>query len=114
MRTTILAATLAAFTVSLVHAEDIMASRYGNTTIVTDSKGVQTKLYYNADGTLTGKQSGTAFKGTWKLDKGQVCLMTEPVPQGMTNPFCRPAIARKVVETWKVGDRTVTLAKGIQ
>ena len=114
MRTTILAATLAAFTVSLAYAEDIMASRYGNTTIVTDSMGEQTKLYYNADGTLTGKQGGTTFKGTWKLNKGQVCLTTEPVPQGMTNPFCRPAVARKVGETWKVGDRTVTLAKGIQ
>lgn len=114
MRTLILAAAFAALSVSSALAEDVMASRYGNTTIATDAKGVQTKIYYQADGTLTGKQGATTFKGTWKVDKGQVCLNNQPAPAGMANPFCAPVKSRKVGETWKAGDRTVTLAKGIQ
>lgn len=55
-----------------------------------------------------------AFKGTWKVANGQVCLTNHPAPANMSNPFCRPATLRKVGETWKVGDRTVTLVKGIQ
>jgi hypothetical protein len=114
MRTLVLAATIAVASVTVAHAEDVMASRYGNTTIATDAKGVQTKIYYKADGTLTGKQGTMAFKGTWKVAKGQVCLTTQPEPANMPNPFCRPASPRKVGDTWKVGDRTVTLVKGIQ
>jgi hypothetical protein len=114
IRTLLLAATIAAASVSLAHAEDVMASRYGNTTIATDAKGVQTKIYYKADGTLTGKQGDMAFTGTWKVAKGQVCLTTQPEPANMANPFCRPAAPRKMGETWKVGDRTVSLVKGIQ
>jgi opacity protein-like surface antigen len=114
MRTLLLAATMAAACVTAAHAEDVMASRYGNTTIATDAKGVQTKIYYKADGTLTGKQGTMAFKGTWKVAKGQVCLTTQPEPADMANPFCRPVVSRKVGDTWKVGDRTVMLVKGIQ
>src|ERR1044072_6020382 len=102
MRMIILAATLLALSTTFAYAEDLMASRYGNTTIATDAKGVQTKIYYKADGTLTGKQGSMAFKGTWKVAKGQVCLTTEPEPANMPNPFCRPAAPRKVGETWKV------------
>jgi hypothetical protein len=114
MRALLLAATMSIASVSVAYADDVMASRYGNTTIATDAKGVQTKIYYKADGTLTGKQGTMAFKGTWKVANGQVCLNTQPEPMNMANPFCRPVEARKVGETWKVGDRTVTIAKGIQ
>lgn len=114
MRMIILAATLVALSTTFAYAEDLMASRYGNTTIATDSKGVQTKIYYKADGTLTGKQGTVTFTGSWKVDKGQVCLTNTPAPAGMTNPFCAPVKARKVGDTWKAADRTVTLVKGIQ
>ena len=64
MRTMILAAALAAFSVSFAYADDIMASRYGNTTVATDAKGVQTKIYYQTGGMLTAKQGAMDFKGT--------------------------------------------------
>jgi hypothetical protein len=114
MRTVILAATLAVLSSSFAYADDVMASGYGNTTIATDSKGVQTKIYYNADGTLSGKQGTLSFQGTWNVAKGEVCLHTSTAVPGMAEPFCRPVAARKVGETWKAGDRTVTLVSGIQ
>jgi hypothetical protein len=98
---------------------DVMASRYDNTTISTDSKGVQTKVYYKADHTFTFKSGDQQGKGTWKVDNGKVCLTYEGAPPpGMTNPFCAPVVERKVGDHWSVGEgdnkRTVTLEKGIQ
>ena len=117
MRAMIFAAALAAVSVSHAFAaDDIMASRFGNTTMATDSKGVQTKIYYQADGTLTSKQGNMTFKGTWKVDaNNKLCLtFTQQSPEGMSNPFCVAAAAHKVGDTWKSEDRTVTLVKGIQ
>ena len=114
MRTMILAATLAALSVSLAWGDDVMTSRYGNTTIATDSKGVQTKLYYSADGTLTGKQSEMSFKGAWKIANIQLCLTFTTTVPGMSNPFCVTVAAHKVGDTWQGGGRSVTLVKGIQ
>jgi hypothetical protein len=116
MRSMILAAGLAALSISYAYADDIMASRYGNTTIATNSKGVQTKIYYQADGTLTGKQAEMNFKGTWKVDaNNKLCLtFSGAAPEGMTNPFCVTVAAHKVGDTWKAQDRTVMLVKGIQ
>lgn len=113
-RTTIL---LVAFIVSSAVpalADDVMASRYGNTTVTTDASGVQSKLYYVADGTFTGKQGNQSFNGTWKLDGGNICLsFAQPVP-GAANPTCLPVAAHKVGDSWKAGDRTVSLVQGIQ
>jgi hypothetical protein len=114
MRTLLVAAVFVACSISLAHAADVMASRYGNTTIATDAKGVETKLYYKADGTLTGKQGDLSFTGTWKVAGGKVCLHTTPTVPGMEEPFCRPVASRKVGDTWKSGDRTVKLVAGVQ
>jgi hypothetical protein len=114
MHRVILAAVFAALSASLAFADDVMASRFGNTTIATDATGVKTKIYYNADGTLTGKQGALNFKGTWKTANGQVCLTFSTTVPGMTNPFCPTVTSHKVGDTWKAGDRTVTLVKGIQ
>jgi hypothetical protein len=116
MRSIILAAAFAALSVTYACADDIMASRYGNTTMATDAKGVQTKIYYQAGGTLTGKQGDMNFKGTWKVDAAnKLCLtFSDRTPKGMTNPFCVTVAAHKVGDTWKAQDRTVMLMKGIQ
>ena len=116
MRSIILAAAFVAASVSCAYADDVMASRYGNTTIATDSKGVQTKIYYQADGTLTSKQGDMSFKGTWKVDAAnKLCLtFSGGVPAGMTNPFCVTVAAHKVGDTWKAQDRTVTLVQGVR
>jgi hypothetical protein len=99
--------------------EDVMASRYGNTTIATNAKGSVTKTYYNADHTLTSVIDGQTLKGTWHLDGGVVCRAYEKPLPGMKNPECRPVqAARKVGETWTVGSGgdtiTVKLVPGIQ
>jgi len=108
------AATAFAFPASFAVADDIMASRYGNTTISTDANGVQTRTYYNADGTFTGKQGTENFAGTWKLDGGNVCLTFAPAPSKPSYSFCVPASAHKVGDTWAGVGSTVTLVKGIQ
>ena len=114
MRTIILAAGFAALSVSLAYADDIMASRYGNTTIATEANGTTTKLYYAAGGTFTGKQGTMDFKGTWKIDGDKICLhFATPVP-GYAEPFCPPVVAHKVGDKWKAGGRDVTLVQGIQ
>ena len=115
MRKIMLAVALTALSVSAAYAEDVMASRYGNTTVATDAKGVQTKVYYQADGTLTAKQGDKDYSGTWKVANGQVCLTFQSAPpDGMANPFCAKVVAHKVGDTWKAADRTITLLKGIQ
>lgn len=116
MRSIILATAFAALSVTYAFADDIMASRYGNTTMATDAQGVQTKIYYQADGTLTAKQGDMSYKATWKVDAAnKLCLtFSGMAPKGMTNPFCVTVAAHKVGDTWKADDRTVTLVKGIQ
>jgi hypothetical protein len=114
MRKILIAAAALALSSSLAFADDIMASRYGNTTLSTDKSGVQSKIYYAADGTFTGKQAGQSFNGTWKVDGSNICLtFAQPVP-GAANPTCLPVAAHKVGDTWMAGDRTVSLVQGIQ
>ena len=101
-----------------VAADDVMASRYGNTTVSTDTKGVETKVYYKADGTFTFKSGTTTGKGTWKVEGGTICLTYEAAPTGMPNPLCVPVTAHKVGDTWTTGEgdlkRTVKLVAGVQ
>jgi len=109
--------TAAAFVLatSAAFADDIMASRYGNTTMTTDAKGVVTKIYYKSDGTFTGKQANQSFSGTWKLDaSNMLCLTFSVALPGLTNPTCVPASAHKVGDSWGGNGRTVTLLAGIQ
>jgi hypothetical protein len=116
MRSIVLATAFAAITVTSAYADDMMASRYGNTTLVTDAKGVQTLLYYHPGGTLTGKQGDMNFTGTWKVGaNNQLCLnFSQPVP-GMTNPTCVTVTAHKVGDSWDGGDgRKVKLVQGVQ
>ena len=114
MRKIFLAAALLAVSTTLAFADDIMASRYGNTTISKDASGNETHLYYAADGTFTGKQGGTAFKGSWKISGGTVCLTATPAIPNTPNPACVPIAAHKVGETWMAGPYTVSLVAGIQ
>lgn len=100
-------------------ADDVMASRYGNTTITTDAKGAVTKVYYKADGTFTAKAGDLSTAGTWKVDAGKICLTyTGAPPPGMTSPACFPITAHKVGDKWTVGEgdakRTVELVAGIK
>ena len=87
-------------------ASDPMASRYDNTTTVTDANGT-TKVYYNKDGTLTSTQpDGSKGTGKWKVADGKLCVTLDAGPNaGMET--CSPLVERKVGDTWDV-----TLANG--
>ena len=116
MRTMFLAAAAAAMFVTTAHADDIMMSRYGNTTVVTDAKGGQTRLYYQAGGVLTGKQGSMSFEGTWKVDpNNKLCLTFKKPVAGFDNPTCVSVTAHKIGDTWQsTKGSTVTLVKGVQ
>lgn len=118
MRTLLLTAAFAASSIAAAHAEDMMASRYGNTTI---SKGgsSEVRMYYKPDGTFAGKAVGMmgmsmALKGTWKVNGSTLCLTYDAPPPGVTNPLCTPVQPHKVGDIWTAMGRTVTLAPGIQ
>jgi hypothetical protein len=96
------------------HADDVMAPRYGNTTIAMDATGLETRYYYAADGTLTGRVGDTKFNGTWKVEGDKLCMSTEPPQPGQPNPTCVPVTVHKLGDTWTANGRTVKLVQGIQ
>jgi hypothetical protein len=115
MRAILLAAAALAFSGGVAFADDVMASRYGNTTITTEPGGTQIKIYYKADGTFTGKRDTADFSGTWKVDaSNQLCLTFAVAMPGAPNPTCVPASAHKVGDTWGGGGVTISLVAGIQ
>jgi hypothetical protein len=113
MRIAALALTLAFVTTS-AFADDIMAARYGNTTITKDAAGHETHLHYMADGTFTGTQGGQSFKGTWKIDGSTICLTADPAIPNTPNPACAPISQHAVGDTWTAGPYTVSLVAGVQ
>lgn len=109
---------LALATTIAVAADDVMASRYGNTTVSTDAQGAETKVYYSADHTFTFKSGAQSGKGSWKIDGANICLTYDTPMAGVPNPLCLPVTAHKVGDTWTTGDgaqkRTVKLVAGVQ
>jgi hypothetical protein len=120
IRTLILSTAACVFAAGVAFADDVMASRFGNTVEATNAKGEVTKLWYAEDGSFTGNANGQDFKGTWELKDGTICLtQTDPAPQpGATNPTCNPASAHAVGDTWEVGEgdakMTIKLVAGKQ
>jgi hypothetical protein len=115
MRALILGAAIVIATASTALAGDeVLASRFGNTTISKAADGTENHIYYAADHTLTGKQGTTAFKGTWKIDGGTICLTFDPAVPNTPNPTCVPVSDHKVGDTWSAGPYTVSLVAGIQ
>jgi hypothetical protein len=122
MRAIFLAAVLVLAAGVAFAEDDVMASRYGNTTDSVDSQGVHTKIWYSADHTFKADVGGMKVNGTWKIDNAIICLAyTNPpasMPATMPNPTCLPVVAHKVGDTWMTGEgamkRTVSLKAGIQ
>ena len=114
MRAILMGAVLAiAASVPALAGDEVLASRFGNTTI-TKANGVENHVYYAADHTFSAKQGAITTKGTWKIDGGTICLSFEtPVP-GTPNPACAPVSDHKVGDTWTAGPYTVSLVAGIQ
>jgi hypothetical protein len=119
MRPLLLAVSLAALSATAaLAADDVMAPYYGNTIVATGGT-VETHLHYNADHTFT-MTAGIfrSFKGTWKIDGGNVCRTFESPPPGAPNPLCVPFEPHKLGDSWTVtmGDqsRTLKLVPGVQ
>jgi len=103
--------------------EEALASRFGNTTLTTDTMGNAVHLYYAADHTfkvkVTTKGVTEDFHGKWDVKDGKVCLHYDGgVPKGDPNPTCAPVSARKLGDSWKVSsggyEKTVSIVEGIQ
>ena len=111
----VLAAAVAAPSLGLAQ-DDVMVSRFGNTTVTHTERGHEVHMYYKADHTFTGKivDVGMDLKGTWAVNAGTVCLTYTPPPPTITNPVCQPVVAHKVGDTWKVGNNVVTLMEGMR
>ena len=123
MRAFLLGAAVAlACTVPAFADDDVLASRYGNTTDAVDNQGVHTKVYYSADHTFKADIAGLQVHGSWAVANGTVCLTyVDPpanMPSSLPNPTCLPVTAHKVGDTWTTGEgamkRTISLKAGIQ
>jgi hypothetical protein len=122
MRTIVLGLALAFAATAAMADDDVMASRFGNTTDSVDSQGIHTRLYYSADHTFKADVGGLKVNGTWKVDGGTICLtyVNPPasMPATMPNPTCLPVVAHNVGDTWTTGEgamkRSVSLKAGIQ
>jgi hypothetical protein len=114
MRTLLIALTIAATPSAALTQDDIMASRYGNTTVAKGDHEVH--MYYSANHTFTGKVVDVGFdlKGTWAVNGDTLCLTYDPAPPTIRNPQCQPVTPHKVGDSWTAGDRTVTLIQGIK
>ena|ERR1700741_169209 len=106
-----------ALATSAFAGDEVMASRFGNTTVVTTASGAVLKIWYNPDHTWTGDMGGPT-SGTWKVDGNTLCVTYNNPPPGAVNPTCSPAMERKIGEHWTVGEGVakleVTLLAGHQ
>ena len=114
MRAILLATAFAIAATAAIADDGVLASRFGNTTITKDANGNETHIYYAADHTFTGKQGTNAFRGTWKIDGGTICLTADPAIPNTPNPACVPVSPHAVGDTWTAGPYTVSLVAGIQ
>jgi|SRR4051812_13728323 hypothetical protein len=116
MRTILIVAAVSTAPSLALAQDEVMAARFGNTTVTHTDSGHEVHMYYKADHTFTGNVVDADFrlKGTWAVNAGTVCLTYNPPPPTVSNPVCQPVVAHNIGDTWTVGKNTVTLVKGIQ
>ena len=61
-----------------IAADDPMAGAYGNTVVVTNSKGETSKLWINKDGTYKAEANGKAGTGKWALKDNDTKYCSTP------------------------------------
>jgi hypothetical protein len=94
--------------------DGVMASRFGNTTVITNANGNVSKVYYNPDHSFIAEDPKLGIHGTWEVHGDTLCLtFTAHAPPGRPNPECDPVAPHAVGDVWTVGGMTVTIAKGI-
>ena len=112
---------VAAMSVSMaLAADDPMASRYGNTVVITGPDGKEVgRIYYDADKKASRKMAdGSEVKGTWALEGNKLCFsQTAPAPKPEEAKQCSDFPGSKNVgDSWDVvtpqGTLKATLQKG--
>jgi hypothetical protein len=112
---------VAAMSASLAFAaDDPMASRYGNTIVISGPDGKEVgRVYYDADHKVVRKMAdGKEVKGTWAMEGGKLCfLQTDPAPKPEEAKQCNDFPGAKAVgDSWEVttpmGKLKATLQKG--
>ncbi|NWH08383.1 MAG: hypothetical protein HXY22_07035 [Alphaproteobacteria bacterium] len=102
-RTLMITATAVLF--STAAFADPMATRYDNTTVITNAKGEVTKIHYNKDNTFEAMGPQGTMKGTWAITDGTLCLtQTEPAPAADAKPICNPVAEHAVGDKWEMGE----------
>lgn len=104
---------LAGSTSAALAGEEVMSNYFGNTVIATSPAG-ELRVHYKPDHTFSGRAQSPMgnydIHGTWQMDaQGNVCRTYqtngEQLPPGTPNPYCAPAEAHKVGDTWMVTGR---------
>ncbi len=117
MRFTIIAASLVAASAIGAYAgdDDIMGTRYGNTTLVHETLGTS-RIWYNKDHTFTAANWIMSVSGKWEIKDGKtICLhYNDPAPPLHPNPECESIAAHKIGDKWTLGGRDFELVQGIQ
>ena len=103
MKTIVLAAAAALIATGALAGDDVMTSRYGNTTIVKLANGNVLHLYYNADHTWSGTNNGQPMSGTWQVTGDTLCVSFANAPAG-TPANCAPVAPHQVGDSWVVGE----------
>ena len=77
---------------------DTIQNGYGNTFVVTNAAGQESRYQFNEDGTFTGTApGGSAMAGTYSVTDGQLCMN----PRNGGAPMCTSVAADKNVgDTW--------------
>lgn len=94
-------AAVLAFGVAMVSGAafaDTIQNGYGNTFVVTNAAGQESRYQFNQDGTFTGTApGGSAMAGTYSVTDGQLCMN----PPNGGAPLCTAVQADKNVgDTW--------------
>ena len=114
MRSILLAASILMFAAGAAPAgEDVMASRYGNTTIATDPDGTLTRLYYRADHSFVAKRAAWQSDGSWQITDGKLCLAYKITRPGVGDSECVSSEPHAIGDVWVHNGRYVTLVAGL-
>ncbi|HUO97785.1 MAG TPA: hypothetical protein VMU01_03915 [Rhizomicrobium sp.] len=92
--------------------DEIMDTRYGNTTLVHETLGTS-HIYYKQDHTFTGGNWILDVSGKWKIENGQICLYYDKTPPMHPNPECDKIEHHNIGDKWTLGSRNFELVKGI-
>ena len=83
--------------------DEIMDTRYGNTTLVHETLGTS-HIYYKQDHTFTGGNWILNVSGKWDIsdtkDGKQICLHWDSTPLGHPNPECDKIEHHNIGDTW--------------